>query len=138
MIAEDGFCLWWGEDVGAGNECLGFTIPEALNGIVRATGKVSAMERMVRPGIVELTLMCQLDLQMVLPQWLVNFFTRKVGWHAAKQFRELCLNLPEEHQQKIAEDKTGIYGSLKERANVLLAKKDSVAVNTMKVSELTN
>jgi len=134
MIAEDGFCLWWGEDLGAREDFLGVTIPEASNGIVRALGKVTGIEKLVSKGVIELILVCQMDLQMVLPQWLVNFMTRKVGWHAAKQFKDMCVNLPQEHQQKIVEDRTGVYTSLKERSMSLLSTMQRIPEN----SELTS
>jgi len=130
MIAEDGYCLWWGEDLGEREEFLGFTIPEASSDIVRALGKLTGIEKMVSKGVIELILVCQIDLQMVLPQWLVNFITRKVGWHAAKQFKDMCTNLPQEHQQKIVEDRTGVYSSLKERSNSLLSTMQRIPENS--------
>merc|ERR1719464_2022340 len=80
-------------------ENTGFKVPEPDKGVVRCDSLVNACLSPISPTRNKVILEAKVDLKMVLPSWLINFVTRKLGWHIAKDFRKNCMKLPDEHKK---------------------------------------
>jgi len=119
LIVEEKRIVVCSQDLGDETQYLQFNIPPVENGKVRMKTKISAIGETINSKITDMTLMFSVDMAMPVPQSLVNWITRHVTWHIFKQFRKLCVNLPDPHLERMKVDKTGAYKYLKDRMKVL-------------------